>query len=260
MDVRSARTRMSRPAAHRRKRARAGLALVGLFLLILLAAAGLWILQSPWVELFRSRSALVTQLEAWGAAAPLLLIGLQVLQVVAAPIPGHLLAVAAGYLFGPWKGTLYTVIGVGAGSALLLGLARYGGRPLLTRWLSARALQRIDGWAARAGPLFFFLVLLLPFLPDDLACLAIGLSPLPWAPMLGLIVLGRLPGHFLSAWLGATADRVPWRVWLVVGAVIVLLLTLYLAHRRRIESYILTRIAGRAGGGASAQQTNGQGE
>lgn len=216
--------------------------LLTVLLLGMLVTLVLWLARSPWFDLFRDRTQLQTLLAAQGGWAPLSLIALQIAQVIAAPIPGHLLAVAAGYLFGPWNGTLYTVVGVGVGSAIVLALARLGGRPLLAHWISAESLQRIDRWAARRGPFFFFLVFLLPFLPDDLACLGVGLSALPWLPMLALIILGRLPGHFLSAWIGAAADRVPIWVWAALAAGVIGLIAVYGFSRRRIEAWLLGKI------------------
>jgi len=194
------------------------------------------------VDLFRDRQALQAFLDRQGPWAPLALIALQVAQVVTAPIPGHLLGVVSGLFFGPWLGTLYTVLGVGIGSAIALGLARWLGRPLVESLVPAGALGRIDLWAAQRGPLFFFLFFLLPFLPDDLACFAVGLSPLPLLWMLPLIVLARLPGHFLAAWIGARAERLPLAGWAVVLGLALLALVLYLRHRRRLEAWVLGRL------------------
>jgi uncharacterized membrane protein YdjX (TVP38/TMEM64 family) len=166
------------------------------------------------------------------------------LQVVLAPIPGHLLGVVSGLAFGLWRGTLYTVLGVGFGSALVLGLARWLGRPAVERLAPDGALRRVDQWAARRGPLFFFLVFLFPFLPDDLACLAVGISPLPLIPMFLLILAARLPGHFAAAWIGATATRLPVLGWILIGLLAVLLLLAYWRYRRVVERWLLRHAEG----------------
>ncbi len=211
------------------------------------AAAGAWLLRLLAPAIFSDRESLVGFLARQGPRAPLALIGLQVGQVVLAPIPGHLLAMVSGALFGPWRGTLYTVVGVGLGSAIAMGLARWAGRPLVERLAPRSAMARINRWAARRGPAFFFLFFMLPFMPDDLACFALGLSALPILPMLGLVVVARLPGHFASAWFGATATRLSWTLWIAMAALAGLVFALAWRHRQAIEAWMLARIE-RVGG------------
>ena len=213
-----------------------------LILGLILVAATIWVFRAPLAAIFREREVLHAYLNRYGAWAPVVFMALQAAQVILAPIPGHILAVMAGTLFGPWRGTAYSALGVGAGCAIVLTLSRLCGRPLVRRLLSPGALQRVDGWTARHGPVFFFLFFLFPFLPDDLACFAVGLSPLPLLPMLALIVLARLPSHFASAWIGATAHRLPPAAWAVILALLGVLLVVYARHRLAIERWLMQRL------------------
>ncbi len=227
----------------------------GAGLLLLLVVAPL--LAGPSVlEPFRSRAALARLLDSTGPWAPTVFVLLQSAQVIAAPIPGHLLAVAGGFLFGFLKGALLSALGVGLGSAVVLILSRKAGRPVLEALVGHEPLSRADRWAASHGPLFFFLFFLLPMVPDDLACFAIGLSRLPVAPMLGLIVAARFPGHLLSAWIGANADRLSW--WLVAALAVALAVVgwLYVRKRHQIESYLLRRIGTLEHGKEERNQTS----
>jgi uncharacterized membrane protein YdjX (TVP38/TMEM64 family) len=216
---------------------------------LLVGSAILW-LHEPLATLFRDREALHSFLERQGVWAPLAFMGLQAAQVVLAPIPGHLLAVAAGMLFGPWLGMLYTVLGVGSGSALVIIATRRFGRPLVSRLVPAAQRSRIDRWAMKRGMISFFLFFFVPFLPDDLACFAIGLSPLPVLPMLGVVVLARLPGHFASAWIGATATRLPPVAWIGIIGLAGMFTWLYWRHRIRLEHWLLQRLERRGSAGA----------
>jgi len=211
-------------------------------LAVTLLVLGIWLLSAPLAAVYREPEALRGALRRYGAWAPLAFIALQAAQVVVAPIPGHVLAVAAGTLFGPWRGALYSALGVGGGSGLVLVLSRRLGRPWMQRILPANAQARVDGWAARHGPIFFFLLFMMPFMPDDLACFAVGLSPLPILPMLGLIVLARLPGHIAMAWLGSSAHRLTWVGWVAILAPAAILLLLYARRRRAIEAWLLRRL------------------
>jgi uncharacterized membrane protein YdjX (TVP38/TMEM64 family) len=225
-----------RPEPHRLR------GILALVAIVLATAAGAWALRLLAPAIFSDRESLVAFLQRQGTRAPLALMGLQVGQVLLAPIPGHLLALVSGAVFGPWRGTLYTVVGVGLGSALAMALARLAGRPLVERLAPRGAMANVDRWATRRGPVFFFLFFMLPFTPDDLACFALGLSSLPMLPMLGLSVVARLPGHFASAWIGATATRLSWALWIAIAALAGLIFAFGWRHRQVIEAWMLARI------------------
>ena len=194
--------------------------------------------QGPWWKFFTDRARVQQMVAECGVWAPLAIVALHMAQVVLAPIPGQVIDAVSGYLFGPWWGTLYSVAGVGLGSALAMGLARRWGRPLVARLVSADTLARLDGLSRRRGAAFFFLVFLLPFLPDDAACLLAGLSPLPLGELLLLCVVGRLPGLAVANWVGATAARLsPMQMALFLGGVL-LVGGIFWRWQERIEAAV----------------------
>jgi uncharacterized membrane protein YdjX (TVP38/TMEM64 family) len=88
-------------------------------------------------------------------------------------------------------------------------------------------MDRLDDLARRGGAPFFFLIWLLPFAPDDLACVAAGLTPMPFGQFLVLMTLGRLPGVFVSVLVGANAAKIDplwWGILLVVIGIAALVL------------------------------------
>jgi uncharacterized membrane protein YdjX (TVP38/TMEM64 family) len=88
-------------------------------------------------------------------------------------------------------------------------------------------MARLDDLVGRGGAPFFFLIWLFPFTPDDLACLAAGLTPMSLRQFLILMILGRLPGAFVPVWMGANAAQIKplwWGIVLVAIAVLALIL------------------------------------
>ncbi len=170
--------------------------------------------------LFRDRATLQAWVASFGAWAPLVSIALNAAQVIIAPIPGQVIGLANGYLFGVWLGTLYSLLGVMLGTGIVLVLTRRWGRPLVVKLVPDTQLEKLDRLVARRGALFFFLIFLLPFLPDDLTCFAIGLTYLPLGQMFVLIAIGRLPGLIVASWVGANAASLSVTGWimLIVGA------------------------------------------
>lgn len=174
----------------------------------------------------------MARLGPWG---PLMSVLLNAAQVLLAPVPGQTLGVINGYLYGVGLGTLYSLTGVALGSALAMGLARWAGRPLARRLVGGRRLSCWDRIACRQGPAFFFLLFLLPFVPDDAICFVIGLSPLSIPYMLALAVVGRLPGLAVTSWVGANATRLPWWGWGLLGLAGTALAFACWRYRQRLE-------------------------
>ena len=174
-------------------------------------------------------------LRQWGAWVPLGIVLAQAVQVLLAPIPGHVVGLASGYLLGVGWGTFYSVIGTAVGSLVAFALARAYGRPFVVRLVSPTTLARLDTGARRRGLGFFVFVFLLPFLPDDLACFAAGLTSIPIPSLMLAVLLGRPPGIFVSAWLGATAMELGREQWVVIIALSVLIAGLSLRYGERLQ-------------------------
>ena len=145
----------------------------------------------------------------FGRWAPFVLVVLQATQVVVAPIPGQVLAVVAGYLFGPWWGTLYNMIGITIGSTIAFWLSRRFGRTYVERMVDDDALATFDAFVERHGLISLFVLFLIPGLPDDALCFVGGLTPIPLWKLVLIAVVGRAPAFFLVNVFGdlvATGD------------------------------------------------------
>jgi uncharacterized membrane protein YdjX (TVP38/TMEM64 family) len=171
------------------------------------------------------------QIQGWiekaGAWGPIAIIALEMLQTFVAPIPGQAIEAASGYLYGPWWGTVYAMIGKIIGSLIIFLLAKRYGRPLAIRLAGQESVAGLDDLARRGGALFFFLIWLFPLMPDDLACVAAGLTPMLTHQFLILMTLGRLPGVFATVLVGAKAtgiDPLWWGILLVAIAFAALVL------------------------------------
>jgi uncharacterized membrane protein YdjX (TVP38/TMEM64 family) len=182
--------------------------------LVVAIGGALWYWREPLWAFFDSRERIQEWVAAFGPWGPLVSIALNVAQVLLAPLPGQFVGLVNGYLYGVGLGTFYSMAGLLLGTTLAMGLGRWFGRPLIERLVNPETLMRWDQIANQQGPLFFFLVFLFPFVPDDVACFLIGLSPLSIPRMVALAALGRLPGVFVPCWLGAYATALPWWAWI----------------------------------------------
>jgi len=192
---------------------------------------------------FMEPQRLTAAVRSAGPWAPLAFIGLYVAQSIAAPIPGQALNFAAGYLFGLIPGILYSWLGLIIGTTAALLLARYLGRPLVQRLIAPAALEKMDRLAENRGLIFFFLVFLVPGLPDDIACFVAGLTSLPLLALIAVSAIGRLPSVVASVWLGTHAQQLPWQGWLILAGLTVALALAAWRYGERIQDAALKWLA-----------------
>lgn len=231
-----------------RRDTRTALRILLLALLAIVVGGAAWYWREPLWALLGDQQRIQEWVAGLGAWGPLVSVALNVAQVLLAPIPGQFVGLMNGYLYGPWLGTLYSIAGLTLGTVLAMGLARWCGRPLVERLVKPETLARWDRAARRQGPLFFFCVFLLPFVPDDVACFLIGLSPLAIPRMLVLATLGRLPGVFVSCWVGASATALPGWAWPLLGGGAAGLAWAFWRCQARLEAamlYLIRRMTGR---------------
>ena len=130
-------------------------------------------------------------------------LAIQVLQVVIAPIPGQAAAFAGGFIFGFWKGWGLTTLGLVIGSLIAMGLARLLGISLVRKIVPDSIIQRFDKVISDGGYMTFFMIFLLPALPDDAVCFLAGLTRLKLLPLSLVCLLGRAPGMAVLSFTGA---------------------------------------------------------
>lgn len=169
----------------------------------------------------------------FGPLAPVAFVVLQATQVVVAPIPGQVVGLVGGYLFGPVWGTVYSLLGVGIGSAVVFGLSRRYGRPYVERMIVPETVDEFDELVESVGLPGVFLVFLIPGLPDDAICFLAGLTRIPIRWLVVAAIAGRAPGFLVVAVAGAdlAAGRVSTALWLL-GLLSVLSLVGYLFRDR----------------------------
>ena len=152
--------------------------------------------------LARNRVELAALVAEAGPGAPVAFILVYTI-VVALSLPGAaVMTIAGGFLFGPFWGTLWVVIGATAGATLLFLAARTSvGEPLRAR--AGPALSRMaEGFRADAFSYMLFLRLVpaFPFFLVNLAPAFLGVS---LRTFVLATAIGIVPGSFVYANVGA---------------------------------------------------------
>jgi uncharacterized membrane protein YdjX (TVP38/TMEM64 family) len=140
--------------------------------------------------------------DQFGVLAPLVFVLLQTGQVVLAPIPGQVVALVAGYLFGPLAGTVYSLVGVLLGSAIAFTLAERYGRSFVEDMLHDDVIDRFDTFVDQIGIPGLVAFVVIPGLPDDAICFLAGITKWRLRTFMAAIAVGRLPAYVLTVYAG----------------------------------------------------------
>lgn len=215
------------------------LKLVAFPLFIVLIVAVFVVFRHELFGLFRDREALRAWIATAGAWGPVAFIGLQVLQVVVFVIPGEIVQVAGGYIFGFWPGAVLSLLGITIGSLVNFAAGRYLGRPFVESIFAKDKIEAVEKATAsgKAAAGFFFLFVI-PGIPKDVLCYVAGMTAMGLPSFLGVSMLGRLPGILGSSLIGSAAYDRNYRMALVVLIAASVLFLLGLVFKERIEAFL----------------------
>ena len=144
--------------------------------------------------------ALETWVQGAGAAGPLLFMVVYAIGTVLF-LPGSVLTLAGGALFGPVLGTFYNLTGATVGAALAFLVARYLGADWVARKTGGRLKQLIQG-VENEGWRFVAFVRLVPLFPFNLLNYALGLTRIPFMSYVLASYACMLPGAVAYTYLG----------------------------------------------------------
>jgi uncharacterized membrane protein YdjX (TVP38/TMEM64 family) len=185
------------------------------------------------------------QMERWVAAsgrgAPAAFMALQILQVILAPVPGEATGFIGGYLFGAFKGFIYSSLALAIGSWINFTIGRYLGKRFVRRWIPAGTLARFDRLVKRQGVIALFILFLFPGFPKDYLCLFLGITKLPLNIFLLMASIGRMPGTLMLSLQGEFLFKENYLSVSVVFAVTVLAAVVAIKYREAVYGWVEKR-------------------
>ncbi len=135
-----------------------------------------------------------------GTAAPLLFMLIYIIGTVFF-LPGSVLTLLGGALFGPWWGTFYNLTGATIGAMLSFLAARYLASDWVANKTGGRMKQLING-VENEGWRFVAFTRLVPLFPFNLLNYALGLTKIPFSQYSIATYICMLPGAMAYTYLG----------------------------------------------------------
>ena len=185
-----------RRLTEREKRWIVGLGL-GLFLVLFVLVA--WYAGRPLVAFASEPERFQQWVDSQGLLAPVLFMGMVILQVVVAVIPGEPLEIAAGYAFGALEGTVLCVLGTMIGGVLVFLLVRRFGAQAVEVFFDLEKFRSLRFFQDRRRLTFWvFLVFFLPGTPKDVLCYFVGLTDMRLRTWILVSAVARIPSIITS--------------------------------------------------------------
>jgi uncharacterized membrane protein YdjX (TVP38/TMEM64 family) len=165
------------------------------FVCLLIAVALAWLNRDQ-----LTAEAVTAWVERSGMWGPAVFIGIYMI-APALFLPGSLLTLAGGALFGPFTGALFSLTGATIGATVAFLIARYLAAEWVERRVSGR-LQEIKAGVEREGWRFVAFVRLVPLFPFNVLNYALGLTRLSVQTFALTSFITMAPGALAYAYLG----------------------------------------------------------
>lgn len=186
----------------------------------------------------------------FGGYAVFIFIAIQFLQVVVLPIPGFITVSVGVLLFGAFRGSLYSVIGIVSASIVAFFIGRVFGYKV-AGWLVGKenldkGLELVKG----KDKVILTFMFLFPFFPDDVLCFVAGLSSMSVPYYIVMITITRIINIVVSAY-SVNGSIIPYNTWwgiLLWIAVFILVAALCYAiykHGDKIENFFKSKFSKR---------------
>lgn len=130
---------------------------------------------------------------------------LQVLQVVVALIPGGLIQILGGVIFGGFWGTVLCLLGTFLGEVVVFYVVRWLGMPIVETIIDAKGIKKLSFLRdTRKCELAVFILFLLPVMPKDALTYLAPLTKIKPSTFFILSMLARSPALIISNVFGSS--------------------------------------------------------
>jgi len=178
-------------------------------------------------------------LASYGSVSVLVFLFFQVLQVVVAAIPGEVVQLAGGYVYGTFFGAVYSCLGILIGAITVFYIARLLGYKLVRTFVSAKTLEKFNFLInSPKSEIAMFILFLTPGLPKDFLAYIAGLTPIKPLRFFTILTVARFPSILGASYIGAHLQERNYMHAIVVSAVALVFFVAGILMRDRVVSWV----------------------
>jgi uncharacterized membrane protein YdjX (TVP38/TMEM64 family) len=131
------------------------------------------------------------------------LVAAMIVSSVISPIPNEAILTFAGMTMNPFNVAFFGALGSTTGGIICFYIARFGGKPLVGKFIKKETLTSVNEWFQKRGSWAILLGRLIPFIPFDAVSYFSGLTNVKVSKFSFLTFIASVPRCLLYAYVGA---------------------------------------------------------
>lgn len=172
--------------------------LVSIILVSFMAIACL-IFYQPMMNLFKDPQSIRLQLQNFGILGYFILAMIMAFQVIFVFLPGEIIEIMAGFIYGPIGGMIACLLGSAIGSTLIYYFVKKLGKPFIDKFIGLDKMKQIhflDDPEKRN--ILLFIVFFIPGTPKDILTYFVPLTDMKFSTFLFITTIARIPSIITS--------------------------------------------------------------
>ncbi|MCL2370944.1 MAG: VTT domain-containing protein [Firmicutes bacterium] len=185
-------------------------------------------------QYLRDLDLLTQTIRDFGPPGAIIYVVFVIISIVALPVPGILIILAGVAIYGPLLTILLVSIGTLIGSMMAFAMGRIFGKSLIFWLFGKEKAAKYIAKITKNSRVPLISMLILPFFPDDMLCMAAGVSDISWGEFFFIVIVARLPVVAITAFFGS--GIIPFDgwgriVWIILATIAVVGILIWFANK-----------------------------
>lgn len=221
---------------------------IKLLLIPLIIAAIVLMVQyySKIVLVFKDIESIKGIILGYGNYSFIIYIALQIVQIVIFFIPGDIMQISAGFIFGPIRGFLLSFFGICLGTSVVFFISRKLGKPFVNKIVSEKdtwiihKLEKFKEHPMKDKKLkkIVFFTYLIPGIPKDILGYICGVSEIKYKDFIIYSSIARIPALFVSSFFGHKLSFDNWKLLAIIAIISGIVIVISIIAGKKIISSI----------------------
>ncbi|QLY79354.1 TVP38/TMEM64 family protein [Clostridium intestinale] len=221
---------------------------IKLLLIPLIIAAIVLMVQyySKIVLVFKDIESIKGIILGYGNYSFIIYIALQIVQIVIFFIPGDIMQISAGFIFGPIRGFLLSFLGICLGTSVVFFISRKLGKPFVNKIVSEKdtwiihKLEKFKEHPMKDKKLkkIVFFTYLIPGIPKDILGYICGVSEIKYKDFIIYSSIARIPALFVSSFFGHKLSFDNWKLLAIIAIISGIIIVISIIVGKKIISSI----------------------
>ena len=197
---------------------------IALFVLLLIALTLIFLPEIKKLATPEGREAFKIWVDGLGFGGWLVTMGIQLLQIFVAFIPGEPVELMLGYVWGPWLGTFTCLLGIFIGTTVIYFFVKKLGRRFVERVVGEGDLTKYKFLSNKSrAEMTVFILFFIPGTPKDALTYIAPMAPIPTLSYLLITTFARIPSIITSTILGDSIAEGNYVLAIIVFAITALI-------------------------------------